>query len=241
MSMTPAPVTPASLGHTPNSQAEAHTSPPAGNAARIRCSLSPAISAARSPAQARPTAHTPIMTGHLLPPSPQESASRDWTQRPSGPGPPSLSSPTLLQRQLRGADAPSRCRLDQDDLARSADRGPPVPANNRQGSLSGYPVGSPPGSFLTAWRRTSADLAEPPLRHPHGRPPGARDSASRLVHAGMNGEDFGQVDNGKNPQHLVLRRGQQQVTPGAPRLHPPEHQPRPSAAADELQTAHAAG
>jgi hypothetical protein len=29
----------------------------------------------------------------------------------------------------------------------------------------------------------------------------------------MNAEDLGEVDNGKNPQHLVLRRGQQQVTP----------------------------
>src|SRR5690349_7499336 len=89
--MTPAPVTPASPGHTPHNQAEDHTSPPAENAARTRCSLSPGISATPSPAEARPTAHNPVTTVHLLPPSPQESASRDWTQRPSGPRPLSLS------------------------------------------------------------------------------------------------------------------------------------------------------
>src|SRR5689334_7581753 len=107
MSMTPAPVTPAIPGHAPHSQAEDHPSPPAENAARIRCSLSPGISATPSPATARPTAHDPTTTAHLLPPSPQESASRDWTQRPTGPGPPSLSPPTLLHGQPRDADAPS--------------------------------------------------------------------------------------------------------------------------------------
>src|SRR2546421_3530678 len=123
--MTPAPFTPTIPGHAPHSQAEDHTSPPAENAATIRCSLSPGISATRSRATARRPAHNPITIAHLLPPSAKESASRDWTQRPSGPGPPSLSSPTLLHGQPRGADAPSRCRPDQDDLARSADRGLP--------------------------------------------------------------------------------------------------------------------
>jgi hypothetical protein len=53
------------------------------------------------------------------------------------------------------------------------------------------------------------------LRHRHHHPPGAPGATSRLVHAGMNGEDLGQAGDGKNPQHLVLRRGEQQVTPGA--------------------------
>jgi hypothetical protein len=52
----------------------------------------------------------------------------------------------------------------------------------------------------------------------------------------MNAEGFGQLDNGKKPQHLVLQRGQQQVTPGALGLHPREHQRRHSAGIDELQT-----
>src|SRR5512140_1462938 len=113
ISITPAPVTPASPGHAPHSQAEDHTPPPAENAATTRCSLSPGISATPSPAQARPTAHNPIVTAHLPPPSPQESASRDWTQRPSGPGPPSLSPPTLPHGQPRDADAATACGLSR--------------------------------------------------------------------------------------------------------------------------------
>jgi hypothetical protein len=107
---------------------------------------------------------------------------------------------------------------------------------SERSGAAGRRCGLRPGSVLTAWRRTPADLAEPPLRHRHGRPPRARGTPSRLVHARMNGEDVGQLDNGKNPQHLVLRRGQQQVTPGAPGLHPRERQRRHSAGVDELQT-----
>jgi hypothetical protein len=48
----------------------------------------------------------------------------------------------------------------------------------------------------------------------------APDAASRLLDAGMDGEDINQAGNGKNSQHLVLRGGQLQVTPGAPGLLP---------------------
>ena len=55
------------------------------------------------------------------------------------------------------------------------------------------------------------------------------------MHAGMNGEDLGQPDDSKNPQHLALRRGAQQVTPSAPGLQPREYQRRHAAGVDELQ------
>src|SRR6266496_6645229 len=187
MSMTPAPVTPAIPGHTPHSQAEDHTSPPAENAATIRCSLSPAISATRSRATVRPTAHNPITTAHLLPPSPEESASRDWTLRPSGPGPPSLSPPTLLQRHPRGADAPSRCRPDQDDLTRSADReAHPMPAHNRQGWR--HPIAPqairPP---ITLRYRPSVRLTDPP------EPPDARSVGRRPGRPSVQIDRYGSV------------------------------------------------
>jgi hypothetical protein len=38
----------------------------------------------------------------------------------------------------------------------------------------------------------------------------------------MDGENAGQPGGGKNPQHLVLRRGEQQVAPGSPGLLPDE-------------------
>jgi hypothetical protein len=61
------------------------------------------------------------------------------------------------------------------------------------------------------------------------------DAASRLLDAGMDGEDIDQLGNGKNSQHLVLRGGQPQVTPGAPGLPPDEHQGCHAAGVDELQ------
>ena len=59
-------------------------------------------------------------------------------------------------------------------------------------------------------------------RHRHGHQPGASGAAHRLADAGMDGENAGQPGGGKNSQHLVLRRGEQQVVPGFAGLLPGE-------------------
>jgi hypothetical protein len=51
----------------------------------------------------------------------------------------------------------------------------------------------------------------------------------------MDGEHTGQPGDGTNPQHLVLRRGEQQVAPGLPGLLPGEDQGSQAAGIDELQ------
>lgn len=51
----------------------------------------------------------------------------------------------------------------------------------------------------------------------------------------MNGEDIDQPDEGKDPQHLLLRRGQQQLTPRLPGQVPAAHQRGQAAGIDELQ------
>jgi hypothetical protein len=67
------------------------------------------------------------------------------------------------------------------------------------------------------------------------RPLGASGAAGRLVHASVDGEDAGQPGEGKDPKHLVPRRGQQQVAPGMPSLLAPAYQRRQSAGIDETQ------
>jgi len=52
---------------------------------------------------------------------------------------------------------------------------------------------------------------------------GASCAVSCLLDAGMDGEDIDQAGAGKKPHHLVLRRGEQQVTAGAPGLRSDEH------------------
>jgi hypothetical protein len=51
----------------------------------------------------------------------------------------------------------------------------------------------------------------------------------------MDREDIDQMGDGKHPQHLLLRRGQQQVRPGAPGVMPRAQQCCEAAAVDELQ------
>ena len=51
----------------------------------------------------------------------------------------------------------------------------------------------------------------------------------------MDGEHTGQPGGGKNPQHLILRRGEQQVAPGLPGLLPGDYQGSQAAGIDELQ------
>ena len=51
----------------------------------------------------------------------------------------------------------------------------------------------------------------------------------------MNGEDVDQPGEGKDPQHLLPRRGQQQLTPRLPGQVPAAHQRGQAAGIDELQ------
>jgi hypothetical protein len=53
----------------------------------------------------------------------------------------------------------------------------------------------------------------------------------------MEGEGIDQTDDGKNPQHLLLRRGQQQVTAGAPGVLAPARQRCHAAGINEFQAA----
>ena len=57
----------------------------------------------------------------------------------------------------------------------------------------------------------------------------------RLGHGGMNGKDIDQAREGKNPQYLLLRRGQQQLTTCVAGLPPPPHERGHPAGVDELQ------
>jgi hypothetical protein len=81
----------------------------------------------------------------------------------------------------------------------------------------------------------SSYLAEPPLQHWHGHPPGASGAVGRMLHAGMDREGIDQAGDGKEPHHPGLRRGEQQVTADVPSLLPNEHQRRHAAGVDELQ------
>ena len=56
-----------------------------------------------------------------------------------------------------------------------------------------------------------------------------------LFHAGMNGEAVKLAGNGEDPQYPLLRRGKQQVTPGAPGELTAEHQRCHAPGIDELQ------
>jgi hypothetical protein len=69
------------------------------------------------------------------------------------------------------------------------------------------------------------------LSHRHSHRTGPPGAASRLAHAGINAEDLSQADDSQNPQHPILRRGQQQVTPRPPGLHQRRH----SAGVNKLQ------
>ncbi len=51
----------------------------------------------------------------------------------------------------------------------------------------------------------------------------------------MQGEHIDQPGERKDPQHLLLRRGEQQLTPGPPGQVPPAHQRCQAAGIDELQ------
>jgi hypothetical protein len=51
----------------------------------------------------------------------------------------------------------------------------------------------------------------------------------------MDGEDLDQAGDSKDPQHLLLRRSQQQVTPGVPSVLPHAHERGQAAGVDELQ------
>jgi hypothetical protein len=108
MSMTPAPVTPAIRGHAAHSQAEDHTSaPPADSSARIRCSLSPAMSAARPQAGARRAAGRIAMIVHLPAPSPEEGNVSRGTGLNALPGPDHRASQSPTLRQERAGTARS--------------------------------------------------------------------------------------------------------------------------------------
>jgi hypothetical protein len=50
----------------------------------------------------------------------------------------------------------------------------------------------------------------------------------------MDGENIDQASDGKNPEHLLLRRGQQQVTPCVPGVLAPAHEGRHAAGIHEL-------
>jgi hypothetical protein len=51
----------------------------------------------------------------------------------------------------------------------------------------------------------------------------------------MQGEDIDQPGEGRDPQHLLLRRGEQQLTPARRGQVPPAHQRCHAAGIDELQ------
>jgi hypothetical protein len=50
----------------------------------------------------------------------------------------------------------------------------------------------------------------------------------------MDGENIDQAGDGKNPQHLPLRRGQPQVAPRVPGVLAPAHEGRNTAGVHEL-------
>jgi hypothetical protein len=120
--MTPAPFTPTICGHAPHSRADDHASSPADSAVRIRCSLSPATQHHAPRPGRRRTARDIVQspTCRLLRRR-KEGASRDWTQRRSGPGQPGPSChpgyatgrPTAAQTSAR--DLPATRRRGQGD------------------------------------------------------------------------------------------------------------------------------
>jgi hypothetical protein len=66
-------------------------------------------------------------------------------------------------------------------------------------------------------------------------PRGQAGAAGRFIDAGMDGEVIEHASKGKNPQHLLLWRGQQHITPGMPGLLPDTCQRRQAAGVDEFQ------
>jgi hypothetical protein len=74
-----------------------------------------------------------------------------------------------------------------------------------------------------------------PCAFPPGRPSGVSGAASRVLYAGMDGEDLDQTGDGKNPQHLLLRRSQQHIAPGAPGVLPHALQRCQAAGVHKLQ------
>jgi hypothetical protein len=60
-------------------------------------------------------------------------------------------------------------------------------------------------------------------------------AACRTGHAGIQGEDTDHAGGGKNPPHLRLRRGQQQVTASLPSLAADTRQRGQVVAIDEFQ------
>jgi hypothetical protein len=69
----------------------------------------------------------------------------------------------------------------------------------------------------------------------HDRFGDASGDAGCFVDAGMDREYVDQAGDGKHPQDLLLRRGQQQVKPGAPGVLPRKRQRCQAAGVDELQ------
>jgi hypothetical protein len=63
----------------------------------------------------------------------------------------------------------------------------------------------------------------------------ARAVGGGCLHAAVDREDLEKASDGENPQHLLLRRGQQQVTPGLPGMHTGEHQRCQAAGVDKFQ------
>jgi hypothetical protein len=61
------------------------------------------------------------------------------------------------------------------------------------------------------------------LRHLHGRPQRASAADCGLFHASQNEKDTRQAGEGKESQHLFLRRGEQQITASAPSLLARQH------------------
>src|SRR5580698_11478471 len=72
------------------------------------------------------------------------------------------------------------------------------------------------------------------LRRRRGRLRRASGVACRILYAGADGDDIGQAADREEPLHLILRPGEQQITPGAPGLLTRQDQRRSAAGADEL-------
>jgi hypothetical protein len=71
--------------------------------------------------------------------------------------------------------------------------------------------------------------------HRHMRRWGASGEAGRVLDASVDREDIGHASDGKDPQHLPLRRSQQQVTSGMAGEPPRAHQRCQATGVDELQ------
>ncbi len=72
-------------------------------------------------------------------------------------------------------------------------------------------------------------------RDRRGYPPGGSRAGGSLGHAGVHGEAVNLPDDRENSPYLSLRRGEQQVAPGVPRVHAAKRQCGNAARVDELQ------